>query len=370
MKDVLLLHGDPYGLFLCCLERELLAGSNIATIARQRTPSVRCLQFLYSYIDLGEIIEPFRKFAFSLTKAQQSLLEEEAVGEGTEGAEGGSGGEKRARLKERFLGCIWKGLCAEKLPVVVTVVCYEAEKRARKRYGEAPAALSTMTLKEWALGAFFLLRFLIPLLTAWEGGKGLFLAKFLMRLCSNSDFQGKGCLANETLREARERFKSFCISVIQRGKEAAVSFRWEPPSSPTSPSSFSSHPVSPKSSSSSSLRRECLISSHFFSEMEKRQEPLEQGIRTKLRVSEEGFAGTGEELLSQNEEMVVAEGEKRERNKEEEKENEDLGERLVRSFLKIGNWANEESQGEQRQKSRQRSKSGVEAPVSRTFSEI
>ena len=251
---------------------------HLAAVMRERTISVRCLQYLCG--DEGAVGErldgavgPLKKFVTGLGKGKVAILD----GRGEGGRKGEGKGKKkkkeekkedgrRGRLRGKLVEALWQVLNFSVLPPILSVICYEATILSKKWYPDFGKEMTSITegekgkgegeevgeeekkeeegvqsdaWAEWAVGAILLLRCLVPRIASKKnegkksGGTGgssgmalsetrrgeILISKFLIRLCSGTPFPNESCLLNEILEEVRPQFFVFCGEVIQRGKE-------------------------------------------------------------------------------------------------------------------------------------------------------
>ena len=255
---------------LSSLELEMAFEPHLAAVMRERTISVRCLQYLCGGGErggggegVGEVLDgvvgPLRKFVGGLGKGKVGGLDgsgERDLGKKKKKEEKKDDG-KRVKLKGKLIKALWQVLNVSALPPILPVICYEASALAKKWYkdfgkenteggkeegkeGKEGKELGGKegegdAWAEWAVGAILLLRCLVPRITSKksEGKKGkgdgmglsetrraeILISKFLIRLCSGTPFPNENCLLNEILEEVRPQFFVFCGEVIERGRE-------------------------------------------------------------------------------------------------------------------------------------------------------
>eukprot|EP00008_Paramoeba_atlantica_P000455 CAMPEP_0201503494 /NCGR_PEP_ID=MMETSP0151_2-20130828/84695_1 /ASSEMBLY_ACC=CAM_ASM_000257 /TAXON_ID=200890 /ORGANISM="Paramoeba atlantica, Strain 621/1 / CCAP 1560/9" /LENGTH=746 /DNA_ID=CAMNT_0047897157 /DNA_START=150 /DNA_END=2387 /DNA_ORIENTATION=- len=259
--DVLLkLDGSPEDLFLTCLKEEVQV-KPLPSVMRERTEAVRILQrmFLQSSadVDLSQTISPLLKLAPTLggenSKALLSSRSEKLTL------------KLKKSLKNEFISildaslvpawiCRLCFLCAELVEQLdeegsswrdggSSVSCKSHDGSQEEISddgveiddGEKEMSTKQIKIKEeegedqleeppkraipvshWAVGALYLLRFMIPKLIG-KGPGGVFLGKVIMRLCSKSFFPGS-CHMNEVMTDTSTYFDQFCADIQKRGR--------------------------------------------------------------------------------------------------------------------------------------------------------
>jgi hypothetical protein len=216
---VLKLHGEPEQLFLFCLANELSDLKNLATVMRERSASVRVLQYIWKSLDTTELVRPMLKYLKKLSISNlQRMTEDSAMCPPT----------KRDHLKQKLYLCVESLLRPTVIPTRISVLCHWCIKLVESN--DEVEKAENDSVSRWAVGALIFLRFLIPAVTdvasgtsgAYEREKkgAVLMGRFLMKLCCKSKFgEHSSCLLNDVLDDAADMFDRFCHDVAMIGQE-------------------------------------------------------------------------------------------------------------------------------------------------------
>jgi len=163
-------------------------------------------------IDISDILYPIRKLTASLSKKNINLLTDPPE----QGENPFADHAKWQRLKRKFHQAINPLIDASALPPFLCLLAWKSYQSIESI--EDQGEKKQMPLKNWVVGAVYLLRFVVPKL-ANSGSGGRLLGRFLMRMCTKSSFPCSDCLMNELLKETHESFDTFCWEVKERGRK-------------------------------------------------------------------------------------------------------------------------------------------------------
>jgi hypothetical protein len=213
MNLIMCLHGHPTQLFLSCFVIELNQIKNLSVVMRERSVTVRILQFLWESFNISNIIEPFVHFVGNLNGQKCKILTEIEPSKG------------RERLKQKLMSCLNLFLCAENIPKLMCVLCYrcsrliEENKNVEKEDG--------LSAEQWTVGSLIFLRGIVPAITALASSSQMVgnfqkkgavqVGRLLMKLCCNSRFDPPSCLLNEVIQETLPAFEKFSSEVCAIG---------------------------------------------------------------------------------------------------------------------------------------------------------
>jgi hypothetical protein len=212
-------HGNNDSLFLFYLSREITQIKNLASVMRERSESVRVLQYIWRSLDTTHIVRPILKCLKKMSLSSLHKLTEDAeVYSPT----------KREKWRQKLNLWIETLLRPTTIPIRISVLCYrcillvEANDEVKKSEGDS--------VERWAVGALIFLRFLIPVVTdvvsetsgvrEREKKCAVLMGRFLMKLCCKSKFgEQSSCLLNEVLSDAADVFDRFCDDIVKIGRE-------------------------------------------------------------------------------------------------------------------------------------------------------
>jgi hypothetical protein len=213
---VLQLHGDPCSLFLSCVMFEIGKSKNLSSVMRERSLSVRILQYIWRTYSVASLTSELITFIHSLSATKLSVIKD------------GAPSKKREKLKQKLTHSLKNIFRVDSLPTVVCVLCYRctllAESMTDLKLDE------NQTIIQWSVSALIFLRFIVPSITSiacdasvspTNKKASVLMGKLLMKMCCKSTFSGRETFLNEILEESKPIFDRYCDNVLRMGAENA-----------------------------------------------------------------------------------------------------------------------------------------------------
>jgi hypothetical protein len=228
IRLLLILHTDPGELFLSCLNVELQEDKNLASIMRERSASVRVLQFIWKTLDIANIVTPFFHYFSQISNSTLKDLTAERVHLTSTSTpiitpRRTNNKGRIERTKKQLTRQLTRLLQVNHFPPVISSLCAKCVQIIEANQTEH---IDTSVV-QWVVGSLIFLRFLVPSITALtsdpsssdvEKKGAVLIARLLMKLCCKSKFEHNNCLLNEILMEFNDYFDSFCDELIAVGK--------------------------------------------------------------------------------------------------------------------------------------------------------
>jgi hypothetical protein len=215
-----MLHDNLIDLFFSSLQCELLQSKSVSVVMRERTISVRTLQYIWQTLPTKTYLKPILTFVnamslktFTLLTTHQPFIS-----------------PKIERMKTKFLSALRSLLQAHLLPPVICVLCHRSAELATSILPPSPDL--TISNIEWAVGAIVFLRHVVPALTLLnqlptlsQRRGAVLLGRFFMKLCCKSVFReySSSSILAEALRELTPTFYNFCQTIDWIGKTKILS---------------------------------------------------------------------------------------------------------------------------------------------------
>ena len=158
---------------------------HLTSLMRERSLCVRILQYLWSLFPISPAILKFIRFVENMKDTSLKLLLRPPV----------PGSSTSEKIRRKFLALLSEVLSFQSIPPFLCNLCTCSTEKIQAnndaRYDP------DISLIHWTVGAFFFLRYLIPLVTARVAQSGIpdsqkkgliLIGRFLMKLSSRSEF--------------------------------------------------------------------------------------------------------------------------------------------------------------------------------------
>jgi hypothetical protein len=215
ITDYLLrLHGEPSLLFLKCFENEVATNSDLALVMKERSISVRIIQFMWRSSEIQSLIAPFAKISRRMSDSQFRYLTEEV-----------SHMEKeKSRIGHRLSRRLRNLFCIDKIPISIAALCYRCTEAILKKYSDITKAEAI----RWTVESLIFLRFIIPSVTAlalnpaasdMEKKCSILIGRLLMKIICKSNFSelAMSSLCNLIIRDLSYLMDQFCDELYRYG---------------------------------------------------------------------------------------------------------------------------------------------------------